>query len=170
MKPPIFLLLIVPRYVFGIVNMIVGVQSPCESLVDCLSSTDSNTVCYQGYCVPCRNSTESCSSSIHCCSGSRCYRRRCTSLFQTGQSCRLSRECRHTNDYCINRRCTQCLPLWSPCSLDPFAAPCCIGTGICQAGICRPAYKQSQTCLSTFDCADELVCLSGICQDPLGNC
>ena len=170
MKPPIFLLLIVPRYVFGIVNMIVGVQSPCESLVDCLSSTDSNTVCYQGYCVPCRNSTESCSSSIHCCSGSRCYRRRCTSLYQTGQSCRLSRECLHMNDYCINRRCTQCLPLWSPCSLDPFSAPCCIGTGICQAGICRPAHTQSQTCLSTFDCANELVCLSGICQDPLGNC
>src|SRR5690349_15258357 len=124
MKSPIFLLLIVPRYVFGIVNVIVGDQLPCESIVDCLSSSDSNTTCYQGYCVPCRKSSESCSSSTHCCSGSRCYRHQCTSLYKTGQPCRLSRECFDTNDYCINRRCTRCLSLWSPCSLNPLSIPC----------------------------------------------
>lgn len=170
MKPPIFLLLIAPHYVVGIVNMIVGVQAPCESLVDCLSSDNSNTVCYQGFCAPCRNSSESCSSSMHCCSGSRCYRHRCTSLYQTGQSCRLNRECLDTNDYCINRQCTRCTPLWSPCSSNPLSVPCCVGTGICQSGICQPAHTQSHPCLSTFDCANELVCLNGMCQDPLGHC
>jgi hypothetical protein len=170
MKPSIFLLFILPRYVFGIVNMIVGVQSSCESIVDCLSSANSNTVCYQGYCVSCRNSSESCSSSVHCCSGSRCYRHRCTSLYTTGQSCRLNRQCLDTNDFCINRTCTPCVPLYSSCSSDPLAASCCVGVGICRFGICQPAHMHSQSCLNSFDCADELVCLGGICHNPLGQC
>jgi hypothetical protein len=170
MKPPIFLLIILPRCVFGMVNIILGFQSPCQSIVDCLSSTDRNTVCYQGSCVPCRNPKESCSSSSHCCSGSRCYRHQCTSLYQTGHTCRLHRECLDTNDFCINRICTRCIPLWSSCSSDPLSTPCCVGTSVCRFGICQPANKDSQSCLNTFDCADELVCLSGICQNPLGQC
>jgi hypothetical protein len=172
MKPPIFFLIIIiiPRYVFGIVNLIVGIQFPCQSIVDCLSTVNSSTVCYQGSCVPCRNTSESCSSSMHCCSGSRCYRHRCTALYRTGQSCRLNRECLNINDYCINRICTRCIPLGSSCSLDPLSAPCCIGTGICRSGICQPAHTNSQTCSTAFDCADELVCISGKCQDPLGHC
>jgi len=172
MKPLliVLVLLIYLRYVFGIVNLIIGVQLPCQSLIDCLSSPDENSVCYQGYCVPCRNSSESCSSSIHCCSGARCYRHRCTNLVTTGQTCRLNRECLDTNDFCINRRCTQCVPLWSPCSTDPLSTPCCTGIGICRFGICQPAFTQSERCSSSFECADELVCLQGRCQNPLEPC
>jgi hypothetical protein len=170
MKPSIFLLIVVPRYVFAIVDMIVGVQSPCESIVDCLSSINATTTCYQGFCVPCRSSSQSCSNSAHCCSGSRCYHRRCTALFKTGEPCRLNRQCLDTDDFCIDRICTQCISLHSPCSDNPLSAPCCIGEGICRSGICQPAYTHSETCLNTFDCADELVCLSGTCQNPLGQC
>ncbi len=172
MKPSIILLLlIVPRYVFAVVNMIVGVQYPCETIVDCLSSsTYANTICYKGFCVPCLNSTQSCSNSAQCCSGSRCYRHHCTALYKTGGACHLNRQCLDANDFCINRKCTRCLPLYSPCSDNPLSTPCCIGNGICRFGICQPAHTHSQICLNTFDCADELVCLSGTCQNPLGEC
>ncbi|CAF1181944.1 unnamed protein product [Rotaria sordida] len=170
MKLPIFLLIIFLRYVFGIVNIIIGIQQPCESIVDCLSSNDSNTVCYEGYCVPCRNSSESCTSSSHCCGSSRCFRHRCTALYKTGQSCRLNRQCLDPNDFCINRICTRCIQLWASCSSDPLATPCCVGNGICRSGKCQPARIHSQACSSSFDCADELVCLSGTCQNPLGHC
>ncbi|CAF0836141.1 unnamed protein product [Adineta steineri] len=170
MKPPIFLLIVIPRYVFAIVNVIIDVRSTCESTVDCLSYNDANTVCYRGHCVPCRNSSESCSNSAHCCSGSRCYRHQCTPLYKTGQTCHLHRECFNTDDFCINQICTRCTPLYSSCSTDPSSTPCCIGNGICRYGICQPTQTYSKSCLNTFDCSDELVCLSGICQDPLEGC
>jgi hypothetical protein len=170
MKPWIVLLFLTPRSLFAIVNMIVGVESPCTSIIDCLSSTNSHAVCYESSCVPCRQSNESCSSSMHCCSGSRCYRHRCTPLYITGQACRLHRQCLDVNDFCVNRTCTRCVPLWSTCSSDPLTTPCCIGLGICRHGICQPAHTDSQACISTFDCANELICLAGKCQNPLGQC
>lgn len=148
----------------------IGTQQPCASIVDCFSSNYSNTVCYQGYCVPCRNPSDSCSSSSHCCGSARCFRHRCTALFKTGQSCRLNRQCLNVNDFCINRTCTRCIPLWSACSIEPLATPCCVGDSVCRFGICQPANTVSETCTTTFDCADELVCLSGTCQSPLGHC
>lgn len=170
MRPAVFLLFLAPRYVFAIVNMIVGVESPCQSILDCLSLNNSRTVCHQGYCVPCRLSRESCSSSLHCCSGSRCYRHQCTPLYKTGQPCRLHRECLDVNDFCINRLCVRCLPLWSSCSLDPVAIPCCVGVGTCRYGVCQPAQTDAQTCTNSFECADELICVSGKCLNPLGGC
>ncbi|CAF3361918.1 unnamed protein product [Rotaria socialis] len=170
MRVPIVLLIIFPRYVFGIVNIIIGIQQPCTSMVDCLSSNNSNTVCYQGYCGSCRNSSQSCSSSTHCCGASRCLRHRCTALYKTGQACRLSRQCLNINDFCINRTCIRCIPLWSTCSTEPLATPCCVGDAVCRSGICQPASTNSQVCLTTFDCANELVCLAGTCQNPLGYC
>ena len=165
-----FLLIVFSRYIFGIVSIMVGIQLPCKSIVDCLSSNNSTTVCYLGYCAPCHNAGEPCSNSSHCCSSSRCYRRRCTALYKTGHSCRLHRQCIDMNDFCINRTCTRCLSLWSPCLSDPLSTPCCVGEGICQYGICQSAHIQSETCESTFDCANELICLSGKCQNPFGRC
>ena len=170
MKPSVFLLVIVPRHVFALVNMLVGIQHPCESIVDCFALKDSRTICYQGHCVPCRGTSESCSSSSHCCSGSRCYRHRCTALVKTGQSCRLSRQCLDLNDYCVNQKCTQCKPVGSPCLIDPLATPCCVGQGICREDICQPAHTDAHRCADTFDCANDLVCLAGTCQNPLGPC
>lgn len=170
MKPLLFFLIIAPRSLLAIVNMIVGIESPCQSLIDCLSLNNSRTICYQGYCQPCRESSQSCSSSLHCCAGSRCYRHRCTPMFPTGHSCRFHRQCRDSNDFCINQKCTRCLPLRSPCSSHPLATPCCVGLGICRHGICQPALLETQPCSSTFDCAEDLICLEGRCQNPLGEC
>ncbi|UJR37647.1 hypothetical protein I4U23_030344 [Adineta vaga] len=170
MKAIIILFIIIPRSIFAVVNVIIDSRSPCESVVDCLSSNQSTTICYHGQCVPCRQSSESCSSAVHCCSGSRCYRHRCTPLYKTGQTCRIHRECFDTDDFCIDRICTRCISLYSSCSTNPLSTPCCVGKGICRFGICQPAYRHTQTCVNTFDCADELVCLAGVCQDPLGGC
>ena len=171
MYPQILLLFFYMPFVFAIINIRIDSPSTCRSLIDCFDSSDSQTtICYEGYCAPCRQSGELCSSSSHCCSGARCYRHHCTILYETGHICRLNRQCYDLNDFCINNRCTRCQSLWSPCSLRLNSSPCCTGISVCRNNICQPARRNLQYCRDTFDCADDLICLSGKCQNPLGQC
>lgn len=170
MKTLLALVLFFPCFVLSSIHPYVGIQTRCNSLIDCLSTNGHNSICYEGFCSSCRQPGQSCSSSIHCCSGSRCLRYQCTPVYKTGERCNLNRECLDVNDYCINKVCTGCLPLGSRCSLGNSETPCCIGIGVCRSGICQPALIDSQSCTNTFDCSNDLICISGKCQDPIGPC